>query len=217
MPDFDWRSFEDVNITERFNAEALGYGDWIEMLRQLMADLEAFGGAWYERLETQVLNDLFTGFLDATGRLSRSPRVCRVFISHQQKDVGDAVKIAAIARSRGFEYWLDVHDPTLRFMGTTNLPPSLKAFLIASIVEMNLLNCSHVCSVQTVNAVTSRWVPYEFGRAKSRQIHSSQAASWFAPGAYPTTAEYLLLGECLHSNKTVELWLDRERSRLNCR
>ncbi|MEW8395466.1 MAG: hypothetical protein AB2707_04830, partial [Candidatus Thiodiazotropha sp.] len=105
MPDFDWRSFEDVNITERFNAEALGYGDWIEMLRQLMADLEAFGGAWYERLETQVLNDLFTGFLDATGRLSRPPRVRRVFISHQQKDVGDAVKIAAIARSRGFEYW----------------------------------------------------------------------------------------------------------------
>jgi hypothetical protein len=171
--------------------------------------------SWYEQPEVQVLQEFFSGFLRSTRALSHPSR-CRVFVSHQRQDVHYAVRIANIATGRDFEYWLDVHDPVLSFMGTTTLPPPLKALLIASIVEMNLLNCSHVCSIQTPNTATSRWVPNEFGRAKSRYLHSMQAASWFESGSLPSTAEYLLLGRCLHSMTDVENWLESEGARLNC-
>jgi hypothetical protein len=96
--------------------------------------------------------------------------VFRVFVSHQRADVPFAELIADLASKHGFEYWLDVHGPLLQLANQTVLPPAVRSILIAAIIEMALLNCTDLISVQTRKARLSRWVPYEFGRAKRRWL-----------------------------------------------
>jgi hypothetical protein len=61
----------------------------------------------------------------------------------------------------------------------------------------------------------SRWVPYEFGRAKSHSIVSSQAAGWFErpppppPPPPETWGDYLLLAEIWRDEPDVVSWLMR--------
>jgi hypothetical protein len=72
---------------------------------------------------------------------------------------------------------------TLPFFLQQTLQPSNRRLpiLIAAIIKIGLLNSSHVVTVHTNNSATSKWIPYEFGRAKDRRIRSTQAASWLEP------------------------------------
>jgi hypothetical protein len=93
----------------------------------------------------------------------------------------------------------------------------MQSILIAAIIEMALLNCTHGITVQTASAQGSRWVPYEFGRAKRRWLVSTQVASWFDNGIYATsTADYLKLGVCAQSEQEVVRWLGEEWGRSDC-
>lgn len=155
----------------------------------------------------------FDVFMQSTRALRRTPgpRVSCVFVSHQQADVHLAERIAWRADQSGFDYWLDVHDPALRLANSSSLPPPVHSILVAAIIEMALLNATHVVSVQTANAARSRWVPYEFGRGKAHLLVSDQAASWFASGLGPSTsADYLHLGGCLYSEPDVVGWFNAQ-------
>ena len=159
------------------------------------------------------------GFIENTQRIAYASQstVPRVFVSHRQRtaDMLYAERIACIAEQWGFRYWLDLHDPLLASLARTPLPLPIHAVVTALIIELALMNCSHVIAVVTPNAAGSLWIPYEYGRAKARKIVSSQSAAWLHPqmtGA--PLAEYLLLGELLPGERFVNGWLQNEAQRI---
>ncbi|WP_213958381.1 toll/interleukin-1 receptor domain-containing protein [Variovorax sp. dw_954] len=221
MADFNWVAAALDDLRDRYKRPHddadewvdIGPNEWaalVERLREIGSPDRAEEDSW-----TRSSLGAFDAFLNATWAEAQEQKQngvqkpCRVFVSHQQADVVYAERIAWLANKNGLEYWLDVHDPVLRLANGWALPPLTKSILIASIIEMALLNCSHVIAVQTKNAVHSRWVPYEFGRAKQHILHSSQAASWFDVGMDPVVNgnDYLLLGICAKSEAAVINWL----------
>jgi hypothetical protein len=178
-----------ADLEQRFSAlggEAVGAGAWEVFVRQLTEP---------ERQQESYL-DAFDRFLNDAGWDQQSRFIgpfgaqkavkCRVFVSHQQRDTAYAERIAYLATTHQFDYWLDVHDPTLALAKQVILPTDPRyGLIVAAIVEIGLLNSTHVIAVHTSNSPPSKWIPYEFGRAKARRIRSTQAAGWFAPGLPP--------------------------------
>lgn len=146
----------------------------------------------------------------------------RVFISHRMNAAAYGERIAWLSsRKAGMDYWLDVHDPTL-ILATAALPNHPRyAAIIAAIIEMALLNCTHVIAAHTptnpptAQWIPSQWIPYELGRAKSRHVRSTQAAGWFPSAVRPpqSRGEYVLLAEICTSDDEVKAWLKREAPR----
>jgi hypothetical protein len=134
-----------------------------------------------------------------------------LFVSHKQVDVNQATRIAYLACQEGFDYWLDVLDPSLAGVGASGTTPEQMAAATAALVEMALLNSSHVMAVMTPNTKGSQWVPYEYGRVKTPQVKSLQASCWVdrvvATGPLP---EYLYLGPVLKSEIDIRQWLKSE-------
>jgi hypothetical protein len=134
----------------------------------------------------------------------------RVFVSHRQADEKWGRRIVWLASRRaGLEYWLDVHDPLLRLAGNM-LPPSDPRYhvVVAAIIEMALLNRTHVIAAHTLQSPGSKWIPYELGRAKGRAVISRQAAGWFETGVEPASCgEYVFLADIRRSDPAVEQWL----------
>lgn len=138
-----------------------------------------------------------------------------MFVSHQQRNRDEALRIAYLADRAGFEFWLDVLDPNLaaldrRFASATQTQRSLA---VAAIVEMGLLNSTHVKAVITQESRSSRWVPYEYGRVKDKKLLAAQAACWLAKSESREFPDYLFLGERSQSEKDVRGWLRRERKK----
>lgn len=153
----------------------------------------------------------FAVFLERIQERPDRPRTApRVFVSHRQADAAWGERIAWLAsHEAGLDYWLDVHDPLLKIAGRTLSPTDPRyGYVIAAIIEMALLNCTHVIAAHTPNSAGSKWIPYELGRVKSRKIFSGQAAGWFQTGIQPQgCGEYVLLAEILPSDVDVEQWL----------
>ena len=102
-------------------------------------------------------------------------------MSHRKSDVEIADRIAYLAATQcGYGYWLDVDDPVLNYVNATDvsIASPVREMLIAAIIEMGLLNSTHFIAAITWNSAGSKWIPYEFGRAKRRQLYSVYSASW---------------------------------------
>jgi hypothetical protein len=200
---FSWRDSPNANLLERFAEGTLGLGPW----RRLVGKLEELGPEADPQAYLQVLEDLIDQTLNG---LRAEPAVCRVFVSHQQKDSAYAERIAFLATQHRFDYWLDIHDPLL-IRANQILPTNDPRYpiIIAAIIEIGLLNSTHVVAVHTQNSFASKWVPYELGRAKARQIRSDQAAGWFSPKVQPSNfGEYVLLAVIMHGGeKDLLSWL----------
>jgi len=199
MANYDWRDFEDADWLHRFPLDLgfLGIELWRE---QPHPEMWAAAPWWIERITARQ------------GRVSL-PTTPRLFISHKQSDESEARKVASWASSAGFEFWLDVLDPNLaaleRFAGY--LTPELIAVATAAIIEMALLNSTHVLAVLSQATAKSRWVPYEYGRAKDSTVVSHRASSWLLPGVSSSdVAEYVHLGEKFSYDSQVQAWLARE-------
>ena len=208
MANFDWREHSS-ELLHRFPEWVSGFDAWLRfagLLREIGRGLREADPAAF-----RFVKDRYSEFLDALESVEPAPRDCRVFVSHQRRDIAYAERIAWLATRAGFEYWLDAHDPTLSLANVSNLPAVTKSFAIAAIIEMALLNCSHVIGVQTVNSRASRWVPYEFGRGKRPIVVSNQAASWFEPNVLLDPAgDYLALARLLHTEQDIVDWLRAE-------
>jgi hypothetical protein len=221
MPVFDWRnSAAEVDAemdswgVEEWEAlasryvtatGAVGVRDWTDFVTQVR-ELEIAQGPPLERDAT------LRATLDTLVQQLRPTLVIRrptVFVSHQRLDAPWAERAAWTANEAHFDYWLDIHDPKLTAANTSVLSPGAKSVLIAGIIEMALANCTHVVSMQTLNAQQSRWVPYEFGRAKERRLLANNAASWFEHGVTPgSNGDYLLLAFCAPTSTALEAWLN---------
>src|SRR5258706_3857574 len=132
MASFHWRQIPEDPL-ERYNNEVLGRGAWQQLLRALFEVLRAE--------EPDPLLAAFDKFLGELRQIEKRPSVCRIFVSHQRGDVVLAERIAYLADQRGFEYWLDVHDPLLQYVSHSKLLPVVQSILIAAIIKLALLNC----------------------------------------------------------------------------
>ena len=172
---------------------------------------------WQQVVGTEFLNAWRTAYLelrrrhDARAYSTPSLRCPRVFISHRQKDTVLGRRVAWLAAKARFQFWLDDLDPHLASVPALRLNPDLEALIIACLIEIALLNCSHVLAVITPRTRGSMWVPYEYGRVKTLPA-GSQAACWIAPRSRrtPQTPEYLLLGKISRSESEIRTWFSAE-------
>ena len=123
-----------------------------------------------------------------------------VFISHRQADAHLARNLAKTLQRNGIQFWLDVLDPNLQST------PSNNAIAIANIIEMALLNCTHVVAYWTPNAQGSGWIPYEYGRVKDRNLHIKNAAARLSNMRKSSVPEYMRIGKLFTSNTAVVNW-----------
>jgi hypothetical protein len=135
----------------------------------------------------------------------------RVFISHRRDDFRLARRAAWLATRAGFQYWLDVEDPVLTALPFAGLTAEHEALLTACIIELALLNSSHVLAVITKDTRGSMWVPYEYGRVKTLPA-GWQAGCWLSPDVRgkPITPEYLQLSVVTTKELEITSWLQNE-------
>jgi hypothetical protein len=195
VANYDWRDFRNRNWLDRFPDNVRGYTVWRQQRFEERLDLRA----------------LASSVIDARMHAQAGPARPCLFVSHKQVDVNQATRIAYLACQEGFDYWLDVLDPSLAGVGASGTTPEQMAAATAALVEMALLNSSHVMAVMTPNTKGSQWVPYEYGRVKTPQVKSLQASCWVdrvvATGPLP---EYLYLGPVLKSEIDIRQWLKSE-------
>lgn len=177
MP-FDWREVADRPLIDRYGDDVLGFAAWLWLLEQL----QDFRTASPERAVA-----VLEGFLDQLPGRPARPRPPRVFVSHQRDDVKWAERIAYLSVDEGMDYWLDVHDPILIYANQTiDSDDPRFPIIIAAIIEIALLNSSHLIATQTKLSLGSKWVPYELGRARDRHLFAQNTGGWFHPDVQPS-------------------------------
>lgn len=136
----------------------------------------------------------------------------RLFISHRQVDDQLALRVAQIASTCGFEYWVDVLDPGLRSLDdNTYYTKEQISILTACIIEMALINCTHVITLMTPNTRGSQWVPYEYGRITEIPSVYERACAWKHPLlSKADLPEYMDLGIIAENEHDIISWLNKE-------
>jgi len=164
MYNFDYRQHVNRRWPERFPDWANGYDAWKNQIDD--AD-------WPART---------LRFLPPYAPLPPTPRL---FVSHRQADTALAERVAYLADDAGYDFWLDVLDPALYqlklFLKTAHLTPQQESKAIASVIEMGLINCTHVLVLMTPNCVGSEWIYYEYGFAKRVPVAALPASAAAAP------------------------------------
>ena len=135
--------------------------------------------------------------------------VPRLFVSHRKDDEAESRRVATIAQAEGFQVWLDVLDDELQRTAQASAGTPADALEIALIIEMALLNCTHVIALITPRTPGTYWVPYEYGRVKDSSPHSLRAACWIDQHV-TYEPEYLELGIKTRSDDDIRNWLRAE-------
>lgn len=197
MANYDWREKQNFEWWRRFPDDARGADVWLQHDFDTSSDL----------------NDVFSRLREARRQAPPKPLRPCLFVSHRKDDADEAARVAYLACEAGFDYWLDVLDPNL--VGMKWLPgvplTAQEAAATAAIIEMALLNATHVLAVITSNTNGSQWVPYEYGRVKEPSATSLQAACWVDKDVRKAPLpEYLYLGPILKSEADITHWLKTE-------
>jgi hypothetical protein len=130
----------------------------------------------------------------------------RLFVSHRHIDKDYGLRVANLANDNGFEFWLDVLDPALAAIpALTHLPPKQIALFTACIIEMGLINSTHVLAVMTENTKGGDWVPYEYGRVR----RVGNTGCWKNPCHNFNLPDYMELGEITKSEVEITKWLKK--------
>ena len=196
MANYDWREYQGRSWFDRFPEGVRGYTAWRRRQFESGRDLRTMEG----------------DIKQARERVTVAPSQPCVFVSHRRSDEALARRVAFLACQEGFDYWLDVVDPNLSGVtGVTVTSKGDKAAATAAIIEMALLNSTHVVAIITANTKGSEWVPYEYGRVKTPQSPTTlQAACWTEPGIGFDLPGYLYLGEIHRSETDIKQWFRTE-------
>lgn len=193
---YDYRDYENRPWVERFPTEVVGGTHW---------ELQSEGTGW--------CGAELPSPKDRPGRAADARPV--LYVSHRKCDLQNALRLSWLADQAGFEVWLDVVNPNLQplqsHVGAGPLSLAQTSLAVASIIEMGMLNATHLLLVMTPNTVGSAWLPYQFGRAANCEAGELQAASWASQQVPKSTLpEYLALGTQLFSETEYRSWLERE-------
>ncbi len=190
MPEFIYNP-DDQNYFNRFPENARGYDLWRTLVGEpVIQNLKA-------------LQDLV--------RTSPPPACPCLFVSHRQADIDNALSMSYLAYQYRFQYWVDILDPHLQ---TASI--AANAILTAGIIEMALLNCTHVVALMTLNTPGSAWIPYEYGRLAEYPAITNNAVAWRHPNFSPNNIpEYMLLRN-VYETSDAAAWLMNEYKPYNC-
>ena len=201
--DFNWFDVDerdqglddrDQGLDKRFVGDYAGVDLWEELFRNQFGT-EAWAAAAHFLLASNAFES----------RRRPAKQQETVFISHRQKDTPLARKAAKILRARGVFAWLDVEDPTLsQLSGPQHLHGAVTFLFTALIIEMALINSTHVLALFTNNTKGTMWVPYEYGRIKRDNVFARQAGSLYLSG--PPVPDYTLLGTQLWNMSELNNW-----------
>jgi hypothetical protein len=192
MPSYDYRLFAEFPWLDR-------YPDWAN-------GLEAWRAQRLELIEPQ----LSMPARREAPEFGAASRPC-VFVSHRSSDLAKAARISWLADQEGLDFWLDAFDPSLQqlgsFVGPFAAQPAYVALATATIIEMALLNSTHLIAVLTPNTRGSQWVPYEYGRVKEPSPITIQAGCWISAKLATTVLpEYLHLGVKTYNEANIRNW-----------
>ena len=81
-----------------------------------------------------------------------------LFISHQQKDKSQALKIADYIMSIGIDVYIDEYDKDLKIYHQSN-----NAKAVTDSIRNGINNSSHMLVIVSPNTLFSTWVPFEIG------------------------------------------------------
>jgi hypothetical protein len=211
-----WRDYQARPPQDRFPDDAVGYREWAA----LVDTLERLPVPQADPAACRDALDVFMAAVAPGAPVLPTAPECNVFVSHraQKPDEQWAEQIAWHVTQHGYGYWLDVDDPTLTYLNGSNIPSPAREILIAAAIEIALLNCSHIIAVITTNSAGSKWIPYEFGRAKARRMVSRQSSIWLDNGVTQADCgEYVYLSPAHASTSDIETWLRQEKARAVCR
>ena len=203
MSNYDWLEFAGRPWVER-------YPDWVEGVELWRESARGDEQARDALLDALVRTRASVTWGVPGTELGRP----RLFVSHRSDDRTPATHIAALAKGEGFQVWLDVEDPLLQRVVQRHQTGRASPHDVALVIEMALLNCTHVIAVITSNTRGSTWVPYEYGRVKDSSPHSQRAACW-SDGHATNLPEYLELGVRTTTDDETRTWLQRELASWN--
>ncbi len=144
------------------------------------------------------------------------PRRPLLFVSHRNRklDIARALEAVALADRKGFDVWLDVLEPRLNGLpAAPGREDDTQAQALAGVIEVALVNATHVLVVRTKNTDGSTWVPYEYGRVRDDDTLSGVAACWLAEADTGKLPAYYHLGFVARSKPALGQWLEDEASR----
>ena len=194
--DFDWNYDKEETLLYRYSEieDLIGNDLWMGLFEYQNNIEKWITGA------TKLLS---TGSFFSLARPQSHPK--RVFISHRQADYLEAKKAAKMLTGRKINVWLDIYDPTLQILGSGPGKPTLvRSLAIALIIEMALINCTHVLALLTQNTRGSMWVPYEYGRIKRGRAFNHEAGSLHLDKSFDP--EYTYLGTRLKHFNDLNHW-----------
>lgn len=197
MPDnYDYREYAEGPFTARFSV----YGNWVWGME-----------GWQRLVSDPTLRALNAIREEGIKKMRQTPQICpRLFVSHRQSDTKYALHIAKIATDEGFQFWLDILDPYLQSLNTKTYTPDEVTLLAAGIIEIGLINSTHVLAVITHQTQGTMWVPYEYGRITAIPTLTGRACAWIHPNQSFYLPEYLLLGQQTHNESEIRKWLKNE-------
>jgi hypothetical protein len=184
------------NDVVRYPQRAIGSTEWAalpDLTTLSREDRELKAVKWLRKLQS----------------LSPPTRRCpRIFISHFETDRLLALKVARIVTECGFNFWLDVLDPKVKRLAAL---PAASGISIgtSAVIEMAMLNCTHVLAIRSAKNPASPWIDYQFGRIRTRAAYSWQSGSWIAPGV-PTSLEEIGLSLITRDKPAIQAWLNGE-------
>jgi hypothetical protein len=211
--DYRWFEFVDRPLIKRFPFDwpwLAGAEEWAEGARALPEMDPERGRQWLDRIRQAPTK-------------KQAERCPRIFVSHRQSDEKAALQLAWLAQDEGWGYWLDLVDldppnwqvdALERWLGRPPTPLEI-SILTAAIIEMGLLNCTHVIAAMTNNTKGSQWIPYEYGRVKEARPIAMNAVSWWDTTTLKKVEdlpEYLHLAPVLENEMRIRSWLGGEMS-----
>ena len=212
MSNYFWREFAALPLAERYPNWVEGVDLWRDLINSDAIASDRPLDARDRLLDALVARRASVRWGVPGTELSRP----RLFVSHRKDDVKRALDVAALAQGEGFQVFVDVLDSELQRAAQPSTGTPADASLIAKIIEMALLNSTHVIALITPRTPGTYWVPYEYGRAKDSSLHSLQAACWIDQDL-TYEPEYLELGVKTRSDDEIRDWLRGEMAAWNRR
>ena len=198
MSNYFWNEFSGRPPAERYPDWVEGVGMWRDFIRG--------DGVARQRLLDELISRRASVAWGTPGTELSRPRL---FVSHRKDDEARARDVATLAQAAGFQVWLDVFDSSLQSAARASTGTPASALAVALIIEMALLNCTHVIALITPRTPGTYWVPYEYGRVKDSSPHSLRAACWIDQHV-TYEPEYLELGVKTRSDADIRDWLRGE-------
>jgi hypothetical protein len=188
--------------------EAPSWEDWLQRYPEWVVGFDSWAQQEYEERNWRVSLPQPLELLERVSQ--RTDKRPRVFISHRQGDEEYANRIAELADDAGFDFWLDTVD-----MPVPAQISNMSAKAIAAIIEMGLLNSSHLVAVYTDRSPGSTWIPYEYGRVKQPVLRSTQVTAWKYVSDPRTVVvpEWLSLNPVQSSELDLKTWFFSEMTK----